>query len=191
MAAIGEEGRGVLRAARHQIVPQALAMVGFKRGAAGEVGVRLRVSRQKAELDAAFARGGFHLVEAIAPVGRAAQDAEHDELRVAQRLLDIEVDRERMLELQQVGEAERAGCAVMRAGKCREFAVRSGEHHDIGGGLGEIDGFGGTIDHARCRGEEVHQPRSMAAIASRSMCFSPITTSSVPRRSEAFHGRSK
>ena len=83
-----------------------------------------------------------------------------------------------MLQLQQIGEAQRAGCRVMRAGERREFAVGGGEHHDIGGRLVEIDGFGRAVDHARCRGEEMHQPRSMAAMASRSMCFSPITTSS-------------
>ena len=96
-----------------------------------------------------------------------------------------------MLQLQQIGKAQRAGALVMRAGKRCEFAVSRREHHDFGGRLGEIDGVRGAVDHARCRGEEVHQPRSRPVMASRSMCFSPITTSSVPRRSPVFHGRSK
>ena len=79
----------------------------------------------------------------------------------------------------------------MRAGERSKFAVRRREHHDIGRRLAEVDGLGRAVDHARCRGEEMHQPLSMAAMAARSMCFSPITTICVPRASPAFHGRSK
>ena len=72
-----------------------------------------------------------------------------------------------------------------------EFAVSGGKNNEVGRRLREIDGFRGAIDHARCGGEEMHQPRSMAVIASRSMCFSPMTTSWVLRASPAFQGRSK
>ena len=96
-----------------------------------------------------------------------------------------------MLQLKEIRETQRAGTRVMGSCEAGELAVGGGENDDVGGRLREIDGLGGAVDHARCRGEEMHQPRSMAVIASRSMCFSPMTTSCVPRVSPAFHGRSK
>jgi len=191
VAAIGEEGGGILRAAGDQVLAQPLAVRGRDGRARGEIGVWLGVARKHAEHDAAFACHGLDLVDTVAPVGRTAQHAQHDQPCMGEGLLDVEIDRERMLQLQQVGKAEREGCRVMGAGQRGELAVGGGKDDDVGGGLCEIDGFGSAVNHARCRGEEVHQPRSMAAIASRSMCFSPITTSSVPRLSPAFHGRSK
>ena len=79
----------------------------------------------------------------------------------------------------------------MGAGQTCKFAVGGREHDDVGWRLVEIDGLGRAVDHARCGGEKMHQPRSMASMAARSMCFSPMTTSCVPRASSAFQGRSK
>ena len=92
MPAIGEEGLRILGSTRDEIVPQALAVVGGKRRAARQVRVGLCVTGQHAEQDAAFACCIRDLIEPIAPVGCATEDAEHDELRMGQGLLDIEIN---------------------------------------------------------------------------------------------------
>ena len=191
MTAIGEKGGGVFRATRHEILPKAFAVLAGEGGTRRQLRVGLRVAWQKTEHDAALARHRLDLIEAVAPVGRAAEDAENDKPGVREGVLDVEINRQRVLQLEKVGEPQRTGACVMGTGEGGQFAVGRREDHDVGRRLREIDGFRAAVDHARCRGEEVHQPRSMVAIASRSMCFSPMTTIWVPRASAAFHGRSK
>ena len=61
-----------------------------------------------------------------------------------------------MLELQQIGEAERHWGGTMGAGQQGQFTVGGGEHNDIGRRLYQVDGFGGAINHARNGGEKMH-----------------------------------
>ncbi len=113
-------------------------------------------------------------------------------LACAERLLDIEIDRHVVLEVQQIGEAQ-VGFAqrISGAGEACEFAIGGGEEDDCGGRLVEIDSLGSAVDHPGGGGEEVHQPRNAASMAGRSIVFSPITTSWLRRGSPSFHGRSK
>ena len=64
------------------------------------------VTGQHRERDAVFTGHRFDLIETVGPVGRAAEQTQHDELRAGQGLFDIEINRQIVLELQQIGEAE-------------------------------------------------------------------------------------
>ena len=51
--------------------------------------------------------------------------------------------------------------------------------------------FDATVNNTCCGGEKVHQPRSDASMAARSMAFSPITTRRVSRAVSFGQGWSK
>ncbi len=94
--------------------------------------------------------------------------------------------------MQKVGEAQGGEFSgVIGPGQRGNLAVGRTQHHDIGGRLLEVDCLRRPVDHATCRGEEVHQPWRAAVIACWSMPFTPITTSLVARFSPLFQGLSK
>ena len=134
---------------------------------------------------------GLQLVETIGPVCSAAKQPHNNQLGVGGGLFEIEIGREVVLELQKIGKAKRQGVSIMGAGNGGNLAVGGAEENDVGRRLIEVNGLGSAIDEARCVSEKVHQPRSIAAMAGWSMCFSPMTTSWVWRASPGFHGRSK
>ena len=192
MCAVSKEGRCVGRPAHRQILMKALAVMGGKRGVFHQLRIGVCVARQHGEHDAFLPREARDLSQPVSPVGLAAQQPQHDKLRSRQRLLAVEIDRVVVLELQQVGQPQRRRTRLIvgpRQG--REFAVGRREHHHLRRLLVEVDGLGCAVDDAGGGGEKVHQPRSSASMAARSMCFSPITTSWVSRVSPGFHGRSK
>jgi translation initiation factor 6 (eIF-6) len=64
------------------------------------------VAGQAGECDPAGAAAGGDLLQAVGPIAPAAQQADEDEAGVRYDTLDIEVYRERVAELQEVGEAQ-------------------------------------------------------------------------------------
>ena len=98
-------------------------MVRGNRRARCKLEVGLGIARQHREHDVMVTGQRFDLVEAVGPVGCAAQQAQHDELRLRQGFLGVEIDGEIVPKLQQVGEAERAGVPVMRPRQQSKLAV--------------------------------------------------------------------
>ena len=92
VAAVGEEGRGILSAPCDKVLAQALAVLGCERRARRKFRVRLRVTRQNTEHDAALAGHAFDLVESIVPIRGATEDAQHDQLRAGERPFDVEIN---------------------------------------------------------------------------------------------------
>ncbi len=156
---IGQKLRGVIEAAMDAVLPEAMAGLGRQSGPGGKLGVRLIVARQRGEQASACATRRRHLLEAIGPVAAAAQEAEHDQLRPGDHPLDIEVDRERMAELEQIGEAE-AGRALRPAGFGRreagELGIGRRQDDDVAWRLAEIDRLACGLGRDRLRAEEVH-----------------------------------
>lgn len=91
-----------------------------------EFRIRALIARQDGKRNSVVARAGNQLVEAIGPIARAAQKTQDDELCVAKRLFDIEVDREIMLKLKNIDEPQ-TSCwrrqRVIGARECRQFAI--------------------------------------------------------------------
>ena len=149
----------ILRAALDEVAPDQPA--GFDRqGRIGlEAVIPAGIAGNDGELRTAGAGERAQAVDAVGPVAGAAHHAHHDQRGAAQRLVDVEIDGERMGKLHEIGEAEarRVIAAPGRGGgKRRELAVGSGEDDDVAGRLGEIDGNLAIVDPPRLAGEEVH-----------------------------------
>ena len=98
-----------------------------------ERSIGLRIAGEDRELDAAFARQGFDLGEAVAPVGGPAEEPQHDEARLAERPLDIEIDGEIVLQLRilQSRSVSAESDCVRGLRDRRELAVGRGEEDDV------------------------------------------------------------
>ena len=85
------------------------------------------------------------LVEALPKMARSAH---HDELRLPDYFLEIEVDRKVVLERHKVCEPElkSARDPVPGARERGKLAVGRGKDDDIARGLPEIDGFGAAVE---------------------------------------------
>ena len=91
-------------------------------------------------------------LDAVRPVAFAAEHAQHDDPRTTQRALDIEIDRRRMAERQQIGQPHARkilGKRGMRGAERRKIAVGGRQHDDVGGGLPEIAGDLAVVDDCR------------------------------------------
>ena len=83
--------------------------------------------------------GGCDLLQAVAPVAAPAQEADHDQLGLRHHAVDMQVDRERMAELENAGEPEGWGSVWQpraAGGEAGEVGVRGRQEHDVAGRLG-------------------------------------------------------
>ena len=104
---VGEQLTGVVEAAVHQVLPEPVAGLG-RQGAPGRAAPG-RADRRPAATASGMASSAArrdHLLQAVRPVAAAAEQAQDDQPRPADHLLDILVDRQRVAELQEVGEAQ-------------------------------------------------------------------------------------
>src|SRR5689334_17243602 len=99
MEAKSEERIGILLTPSNEILPQSLAIGSVQGGARNELGVGMGIAGQDGQRNILRARQSLDLGETIGPILRAAEQAQHDELRVLQRLFEIEVDGKIVLEL--------------------------------------------------------------------------------------------
>ncbi len=97
----------VLGSARDKVAVQPLAMMQRQRGARDKAGIGLCIAGQNGQQYAVLAGERLDLIEAVGPIGCAAQEAQDDQLRFRECLLDIEIDGEIVLQLKQIGEAKR------------------------------------------------------------------------------------
>ena len=79
---------------------------GIDGGKLGEPRVLTAVAGKQRQRDALCARGVGNLFRAIAPIVETAEEADHDAARAGDHLLDIKIDRHRMAEPREIGEAE-------------------------------------------------------------------------------------
>ncbi len=87
-------------------------------------------------------RRGRDLVDAIAPVVEPAEQPDQHPARLGDDPLDIEVDRQRVLELGEPREPQRRqglACRGVGGGRHVEVAVGEGQDHEVGRALPEID----------------------------------------------------
>ena len=82
-------------------------------------------------------------------------------------LLDVEVDRHRVAELQKVGEPQAgASCRTVRRGRgeAGELGVGRGQEHDVARRLAEVDRRAGILRRHVAGVEQMHQPRPRRAL---------------------------
>ncbi len=117
------------------------------------------VAGQQRQMDAVRVGDAGELVDAVAPVVEAAEQAHEHEARVGDHALGVDIDRIGVLELREAGEAERqrAIARLGRGGDGAEVAVGEGEDYDIAGALPEVDGGVRLLERPALRDQEVHR----------------------------------
>src|SRR5207249_2789876 len=79
--------------------------------------VGVGIARQDRELDRFSAASRFDFGKPIAPVSGTAEKPQHNQPCVPECLLDVEIDREIVLKVKQIGEPERRPGAFLTATK--------------------------------------------------------------------------
>ena len=129
--------------------------------------IRLIVARQDGERDGAGAAGRNDLLHAVRPVAAPAEQAQDDQARPPDHLLGVQVDRQRMAELQEVGQAQARSARRppgLRRGEAGELGIRRRQDDDVARGLAEVDRRAGVVQDCGLRLEQVQggRPRSGA-----------------------------
>ncbi len=111
----------------------------------GQLRIRLVVARQQRQRDPILARQRRQALDPVGPISPPTEQPHYDEPRLRQHLLDIEIDRVVVAELEQAGEAQAGRVAfalreaTLRRGEAGDLAVGRREHDDVCGRLAEID----------------------------------------------------
>ncbi len=95
-----QDRRRVVDPAMQEIAMNEVERVGGQGREPGELRVRTVVAREQCERGAVGSGGKHQLLDAIGPVAPPAEQADGDQARLGRGLLDVEVDRERVLQLE-------------------------------------------------------------------------------------------
>jgi hypothetical protein len=135
-------------------------------GRDGRDGVEPRIGPpvpgQDGKRDGPFPRQRLDLLQSIGPVRHAADQPDQDPLRSAQRLLDIGIDRKRVLEGRQIGQPQRGkpplapAAPVPARRKGAKVAVGQRQDHQIGGALPQVDRRLGVVKAVAFAEDDVH-----------------------------------
>ena len=155
MRRVAQEIAEIARPAMHAVEPQPPARGGGQRTQRRELGIGPVVAGQHGQRDAAFAAARGDALDAVAPVGGAAEQPHDREPRPRRRGFDIKIDRHVVAEPQQVREAQRRR-ALVRGRQRRELGVGRAQHNDVAGRLPEIHRLGAVEDRARRRRQQMH-----------------------------------
>ena len=135
-------------------------------------GIVAPVARQHRHRDAPPPRQILHRSQPIRPPRLAADQADQDAPRPRQRVFDVGIDRNRMLQGHQIAEPrgrQTARRAPPALGERAQVAVRKGQDHQIRRRLAGVIGGGGLFQPDLFAEDDVHQagaPASTARIAS-------------------------
>ena len=155
------EGRqqriGVFRAAGGEQAMEPGPVIGVDGGPLLQDRIRVGVAGEQGQPDAAAQCQGGEFVDTVLPVGRAAEQPDHHQLRVLHGLIEPQVDREVVAQPHEIGEPQVGGAgAVGGPGQHHQFAVGSRGEDDRRRGLGEVDGLAFLLQGAGLGGEQVH-----------------------------------
>lgn len=140
---IGEEAIRVLRAALVEIGPEPPAVLVVDAIEGGQALVRPVVARQRYEPDAIGDGGRQKGFQHVAEIAGPAEGTDDDEFGMPRRALDIGIDRHRVRQRGEAGEAQGrlAAPRAMGGGDGGEFRVGGGEEEDIARRLAKVDGL--------------------------------------------------
>ncbi len=187
------------RPAFAQVAPQGACQIDAHRALHEQVEVFAGVARKHHQRDAARPGELAHPFGAVRPVALAAEVVDDDHARMPQHLVQIEIHRGRLAQVQQVRQPHRRE-ALRRAGRGqqRQRGVGRAEDDDLGGVLRNPRDHRIVVDEtARLGGKQVHQAvstRAAACSAAASAAVSrsaPISTRRVAGVSPARQRRSK
>ena len=156
---VGEQAPRVLRPAVDAVLPQPVAGFPGNRRERQQLRVRLIVAGQKRQRGAVLAARGRDLLDPVGPVAEPAEQPHHHQARARDHRFGVEVDREVVRQVHQVGQAQAGevlGQIGPRRGQVGELAVGGREHHDGARALAQVDRLGTVRDTAGLGGEQVH-----------------------------------
>jgi hypothetical protein len=107
-----------------------------------QLGIGLIVAGQQGERYVPLAAHGRELLDAVRPIADPAQEAHHHHFGPAHYPVRVEVNREVVAELHEVGEAQARQVVAERPGssrKVRKLRVGGREDQDVGRLLAEVD----------------------------------------------------
>ena len=97
----------IAQAAGAQVLPQRTALLGLQRAFGQQFGIFLVVAREHGQLLALAARQLLQLLDAVGPGGLGSQMIDDDQPGMLQHLVDIQIERGALAQMQQVGQAQR------------------------------------------------------------------------------------
>ncbi len=183
---------GVLRAALAQVAPPLPAQRRIDGAFSDQVRVFLQVAREHREL-LPLARGERdRLLDPVRPVALAAEMVDHDDARVAQHVVEVEIDRRGLAQERHVREPHARKTLAQprhRGREQRQRRVGRTEDHDVGRTLVDPDHALGVVDEAARRGaQQMH--RCVTPVAARPRAPHPARAAVRPGRGPRRSARS-
>ncbi len=164
---IAQEVDAILRPALDEIGPEGVIVLGRNGRELAQLGIGLVIPRQRGERHARLVKPRRILLESEFPIARPAQNPRDHQPRAAGALIQMQVDRHRVLQVHQAGEPE--GWRRVHLASCArqsgQFGVGGRDHHDVGRGLPKVDRFLAVVDIPGGRCNQVHQIASCGRMA--------------------------
>lgn len=164
----------VRRPALAQIAPPLTAQLGRDGAFRDQVRIFLQVAREHRELLPGARSQRDRLLDPVRPVRLAAEMVDHDDARVPQHVVDVEIDRRRLSEERHVREPHaRKAFAERRHGAREQRQRRVGrtQDHDVGRTLVDPDHARRVVDEAARRGaQQMHRATPRQARPARPGC---------------------
>ena len=161
MIEIRKSSPRILDTALDQIPPRKPGRLGRHCGEGFEASVPLVLARNNNEAELTAAGQRTKALQPVRPVADTAHHADNDKLRGSDRLLEEQVDRHRVRQLAEIGEAKRRRTRIARrrrVGERGKLRVGGREKDDVAGRQPEIDGGIAVVDAGHVAGKEVHRP---------------------------------
>ncbi len=117
------------------------------------------VARNDRQRNSLCRRQRADLLDAVAPILDPAEQANQNAARSRQRLLDVEIDRERMGQAAQIGKTQarqRLPPGAPRCGESAEITVGKRQHDEVRRGLAEILGDRGLLKSMPFPQQDMH-----------------------------------
>ena len=159
---------GIVDAAVLQVAAEALMRLGRQGREGGELGVGALVTGQAGQGDAALGATGGDLLHAVGPVAAATEQPDQHETGARHDALDIEVDRQRVAQLEKVGKAQGGGVGAepgLGGGEAGEIGIGGREEDQIGRRLAEIDRRLDVAAIGGQRAQEMHGGLALIGVA--------------------------
>ncbi len=144
-----QQGAQILAAAFAEKPQQCVELRRRQRRSCGQASVIAILARQDGKRDAARARQRRQALDPVFPPIEAAEQADHDHLGVGADAIDPQIDRHRMAQVAQMGEANAGQCCSFRlpgGSKAGEVAVGERQHGDVARRLAEIHRFDDLVE---------------------------------------------
>ncbi|MCY1232106.1 hypothetical protein D9M72_445790 [compost metagenome] len=155
---IVEEQAGIVGAALVEIGPEPLAVIGLNRRKRFKARVRLVVARQHRDLETVSDGRRMQGFEQIAEIAGATERPDDDQLRMTCRALDIGIDRHRVHQVHEAGNAQAQATVTpaVGGGDRGELGVGGRQEQDVGRRLPKVDRLVAVGDRSFLGEKQMH-----------------------------------